>query len=124
MPPQSWATTQASPRVEQIKQSLLTTPRWLDVERARLSSLRPEFADKSVILLQTATGSGKTSLLAQWRKEALQTGAMLIEINPQTTPISHYVTYMLTGLAGEILPKLVNLAWPDSAAPRSPEIFT
>ncbi len=56
--------------------------------------------------------------------EALQTGATLVEINPQTTPISHYATYMLTGLAGEILPQLVNLVWSDSAAPGSPEIFT
>ena len=52
--------------------TLKTTPPRIPrtmLERARLSSLRPEFADKSVILLQTATGSGKTSLLAQWRKE-------------------------------------------------------
>lgn len=45
------------------------------LERPRLSSTRPEFADKSVIALQAAAGYGKTSLLAQWRREALQTGA-------------------------------------------------
>lgn len=37
-PPALWATTQPSPRVAQIKQHLLTTPRWIDVERARLST--------------------------------------------------------------------------------------
>lgn len=37
-PPESWATTQANPRVERIKQRLLTTARWLDVERARLTT--------------------------------------------------------------------------------------
>ena len=47
------------------------------LERARLSSTRPEFSDKAVIALQTPAGSGKTSLLAQWRKEALQTGAIV-----------------------------------------------
>jgi LuxR family maltose regulon positive regulatory protein len=46
------------------------------LERPRLSSVRPEFADKAVIVLQAAAGSGKTSLLAQWRKEALQAGAV------------------------------------------------
>ena len=51
-------------------------PRTL-LERPRLSSLRPEFADKSVVALQAAAGSGKTSLLAQWRKEALQSGALV-----------------------------------------------
>jgi LuxR family maltose regulon positive regulatory protein len=47
------------------------------LERPRLSSTRPEFADKAVIALQAAAGSGKTSLLAQWRKEALQSGAVV-----------------------------------------------
>ena len=51
-------------------------PRTL-LERPRLSSLRPEFADKSVIVLQAPAGFGKTSLLAQWRKEALQSGAVV-----------------------------------------------
>ncbi|MFN8486240.1 MAG: glycyl radical protein [Caldilineaceae bacterium] len=36
--PEIWATTQPSPRVVRIKQRLLTTPRWLDGERARLST--------------------------------------------------------------------------------------
>ena len=47
------------------------------LERPRLSGSRPEFADKSVIVLQAAGGYGKTSLLAQWRKEALQGGAVV-----------------------------------------------
>jgi hypothetical protein len=46
-------------------------PRML-LERPRLASTRLEFADKAVIALQAAAGFGKTSLLAQWRKEALQ----------------------------------------------------
>lgn len=37
-PPETWTTTQPSQRVARIKQRLLTTPRWLDVERARLST--------------------------------------------------------------------------------------
>ncbi|MFN8444980.1 MAG: formate C-acetyltransferase/glycerol dehydratase family glycyl radical enzyme [Caldilineaceae bacterium] len=37
-PPETWTTTQPDPRVARIKQRLLTTPRWLDVERARLST--------------------------------------------------------------------------------------
>ena len=47
------------------------------LERGRLSSERGEFADKSVVAIQAAAGSGKTSLMAQWRKEALQTGAVV-----------------------------------------------
>lgn len=37
-PPESWTTTRANPRVERIKQRLLTTVRWLDGERARLTT--------------------------------------------------------------------------------------
>lgn len=48
------------------------------LERPRLSSLRPEFTDKAVIALQAVSGSGKTSLLAQWRKEALQAGSIVL----------------------------------------------
>lgn len=48
------------------------------LERGRLSSARAEFSDKAVILLHAPTGSGKTALLAQWRKEALQTGAVVV----------------------------------------------
>jgi LuxR family maltose regulon positive regulatory protein len=47
------------------------------LERSRLCGTRPELADKSVIALQAAGGYGKTLLLAQWRKEALQAGAVV-----------------------------------------------
>ena len=47
------------------------------LDRSRLGGARPEFADKSVIVLQAPGGYGKTSLLAQWRKEALQAGAVV-----------------------------------------------
>lgn len=51
-----------------VPRSLLT--------RSRLSSLNPELSDKSIIVVQAAAGFGKTSLLAQWRREALQTGTL------------------------------------------------
>ncbi len=47
------------------------------LDRSRLSGSRPEFADKSVMVLQAPGGYGKTSLLAQWRKQALQAGAIV-----------------------------------------------
>lgn len=44
--------------------------------RGRLAYKALEFADKSVIFIQAPSGHGKTSLLAQWRREVLQTGAI------------------------------------------------
>lgn len=38
---------------------------------------------------------------------ALQRGATVVEINPQETPLSHYVSFVLAGPSGEILPLLL-----------------
>ncbi len=45
---------------------------------------------------------------------ALDNRKPVIEINPHTTPITAYMTYVMTGPAGEILPKLVAAAWPQT----------
>lgn len=46
------------------------------LSRSRLSSTAPGLADKSVVLVQAPAGFGKTSLLSQWRREALRRGAV------------------------------------------------
>ncbi len=38
--------------------------------------------------------------------------AHLVEINPDKTPLTSYVHFALHGKAGEVLPHLVELAWP------------
>lgn len=47
------------------------------VVRQRLSSDQPPLADKPVIFVDAPSGFGKTTLLAQWRREALQRGAVV-----------------------------------------------
>lgn len=42
---------------------------------------------------------------------ALGTGATVVEINPQPTPLSPHVTFSLNGPAGVILPELVARVW-------------
>lgn len=44
-----------------------------------------------------------------WR--ALQRGALVVEINPEPTPLSRYVT-AFDGKAAEVLPELVATVWP------------
>jgi len=44
---------------------------------------------------------------------ALQAGAVLVEINPETTPISQLSHYTLSGPSGQILPHLIRQAWPE-----------
>lgn len=47
------------------------------VIRHRLSTHAPALADKSVIVVDARSGFGKTTLLAHWRREALQRGAVV-----------------------------------------------
>lgn len=43
--------------------------------RERLGSAAPRFDEKSVVAVTASPGYGKTALLAQWRREAIATGA-------------------------------------------------
>ena len=44
--------------------------------------------------------------------EALKRGALTVEINPVRTPLSPYITYVLSGTSGAVLPDLVQATWP------------
>ncbi|MCA9962178.1 MAG: NAD-dependent deacylase [Anaerolineales bacterium] len=43
--------------------------------------------------------------------EAIRAGATTVEINPQATPLTHYVSYALAGPSGEVLPLLLQTVW-------------
>lgn len=43
---------------------------------------------------------------------ALENNVPTVEINPQATPITPYIDFVLNGPAGEILPALIAAAWP------------
>jgi NAD-dependent deacetylase len=45
---------------------------------------------------------------------ALRNGAVLIEVNPEPTPLTVYANYYLPYPAGNVLPELVKKAWPES----------
>jgi NAD-dependent deacetylase len=45
---------------------------------------------------------------------ALQKGAWVVEVNPAPTPLTPLVTVHLRGKAGEVLPALVQAAWPKA----------
>jgi NAD-dependent deacetylase len=52
--------------------------------------------------------SGLVQPAASLPFEALRSGAVLVEINPDETPITRHVDFALRGQAGEVLPALVN----------------
>ncbi len=47
--------------------------------------------------------------------EALRGGAVVIEVNAHTTPLTPHATHVLSGPAGVMLPQLVAAAWPAKA---------
>jgi NAD-dependent deacetylase len=50
---------------------------------------------------------------AQLPVTALQSGAMVVEINKDRTSLTGVATFSLLGQAGEILPRLLAATWPD-----------
>ena len=53
------------------------------VARPRLQSNQEELRDQPVILVQASAGFGKTSLLAQWRREHLAHGSVVAWLSSQ-----------------------------------------
>ena len=46
-------------------------------------------------------------------REALEQGAITVEINPDSTPVTAWMDYTLPGPAGEMLPTLLDATWPS-----------
>ncbi len=62
-------------------------------------------------LFISAGTSGLVHPAASLPFEALRSGAVLVEVNPNDTPLTQHADYALRGLAGEVLPKLVEAAF-------------
>ena len=68
-----------TPRKAGPRLALKATPPKLtstSLNRERLAMASPELFQKTVIVVEAPAGFGKTSLLTQWRREALQNGAV------------------------------------------------
>lgn len=82
------------------------TPRTL-VVRERLATDSPRLAGRKVVLLQAPAGYGKTALLIQWRKQALQRGAVMVwlTLDEQDAP-ERFVRGLRTALELSAAPEL------------------
>ena len=48
--------------------------------------------------------------------EALEAGAVVVEVNPQKTPLTRHATHFLQGPSGRVLPALMRAVWPEPMA--------
>ena len=62
-------------------------------------------------LFFSAGTSGLVQPAASLPFEALRSGAVVVEVNPDETPLTRYASYALRGRAGEVLPALVKTAY-------------
>ncbi len=57
--------------------------------------------------------SGIVQPAASLPLEAVDAGALVVEINPDETPLSPWMSILLRGAAGNILPQLLTAVWPQ-----------
>jgi NAD-dependent deacetylase len=69
-------------------------------------------AAESDILFSIGT-SGVVEPAASLPYIALERGAVVVEINPDATPLTPNATHVLRGPSGEVLPELVRAVWPN-----------
>ena len=69
-------------------------------------------ARESDIFLSIGT-SGVVEPAASLPFVALGRGAVVVEINPDATPLTPNATYVLPGPSGQVLPELVKAVWPE-----------
>lgn len=72
-----------------------------------------ESAARDCDLLLSIGTSAAVYPAAQLPVTALRSGAMVVEVNKDRTPLTGVATFSLLGAADEILPRLVAATWPD-----------
>jgi len=76
-----------------------------------------EVAARNCDVMMVVGASAEVYPAAALPDAARAAGACVIEINPDTTPLTARADFALRGRAGAILPALVRAAWPDRDGP-------
>ncbi len=85
---------------------------WFDETLPEQALERAERAARECDMLLVVGTSAEVYPAAMLPAYAQQRGATVIEINPNTTPLTARADFALTGKSGEILPALLAAAWP------------
>jgi NAD-dependent deacetylase len=87
---------------------------WFGEPLPRLDLEASVDASRSCELFFSIGTSGVLQPAASLAHAARNRGAVLVEVNPDTTPLTPKVDFFLQGKSGELLPALLQVAWPDS----------
>lgn len=113
-PADSWDDSAERPPRCRICDSLLRPDVVWFGEALPAKALEQAFAAaRAAALFLTIGTSGLVQPAASLPLEAAQAGAILVEVNPEPTPLSSRMDYILPGPSGTILPALVRAVWPD-----------
>jgi len=85
---------------------------WFGESLPAAALARAEAAARECDLFFSIGTSAAVYPAAQLPVTALQSGATLVEVNKDPTPLTRLATFSLIGPAGELLPRLVDAAWP------------
>lgn len=112
---ETWqATTEVPPRCPRCGAPLRPDVVWFGEILPPQAYARAETAARTCALFLSVGTSSVVYPAAGLASLAREHGAVLVEINPQDTPLSRAADIALRGAAGELLPALEALAWPDS----------
>jgi NAD-dependent deacetylase len=91
---------------------------WFQEDLPRVALARAEYAARNCDAMLVVGTSAEVHPAATLPLHARERGAPVIEVNPNTTPLSEHADFVLRGPAGIVLPALVAAVWPDASAPR------
>jgi len=77
-------------------------------------------AARTADIFLTVGTSGVVQPAASIPLEAVQAGALAIEVNPDATPLNPWMDYALRGPSGILLPALLAATWPEVSSMASP----
>ncbi len=86
---------------------------WFGEALPRLALEQAVEAARTCDLFLSIGTSGVVQPAASLAYAAHNRGAVLVEVNPEVTPLTSKVNYFLQGKSGEMLPALLQAAWPS-----------
>lgn len=71
-------------------------------------------ASRTADVFLTVGTSGIVYPAASLPLEAMEAGGLVVEINPDDTPLSHWMTHTFRGPSGIVLPAILEAVWPEA----------